>query len=91
MKKESLVTITEALFSALLHEIILGAMYVCEYVVRMYSEYLLICRNSFSKNMVDYTGLVWINWTFIDIYLYIILVLGICGRLKGLADKAVAD
>ena len=33
-------------------------MYVCECVVRMYSEYLLIRHNWFSKNMVDYMSLV---------------------------------
>ena len=51
--------------------------------IRIYSEYSLIRCNSFSKNMVDLLDNHW--------YLYIILVLGNCGRLKGLMDEAVAD
>ena len=40
--------------------------------------------------MVDYC-VRWINWIFISTYLYILLVLGNCGGLKGLADEVVAD
>ena len=49
----------------------------------MYREFLLIRHNLLSKNMADQLDIYW--------YLYIILVLGNCGRLKGLADKAVVD
>ena len=61
-------------------------MLICttSYVLKIiYSEYSLICRNSFSMNLVDQLDNHW--------YLYIILVLGNCGGLKGLADEAVAD
>ena len=27
--------------------------YVCMYIINVYSEFSLICRNLFSKNMVD--------------------------------------
>ena len=55
-------------------------------------EFSLICRicgNSFSKNMVD-KGVWQNNWIFIGICTFI-LVLGNYGRLKGLANKAMAD
>ena len=49
-----------------------------------YSEYLLICPNSFSQEYGGLTSLgdeLDMHW-----YLYIILVLGDCGGLKGLVD-----
>ena len=52
----------------------------------MYREFLLIRHNLLSKNMADQLDIYW----YVP-YLYIILVLGNCGRLKGLADKAVVD
>ena len=55
-----------------------------------YSEHLLIRRNSIFEEYGGLTSLV--DSLFIGtVYLYIILVLGNCGGLKGLADKAVAD
>ena len=55
----------------------------CGVFIVMYSEYSLIHDNSFFE---EYGGLTGYSW-----YLYIILVLGNCGRLKGLADKVVAN
>ena len=60
----------------------------------MHSEYSLICHNSFSKNMEDNESdrlshsNIYIHWY---LYLIILLVLGNCGGLEDLTDKAVTD
>ena len=50
-----------------------------------YSELSLIRHNSFSKNIVYY------RLTGYSLVLVHISVLGKCGRIKGLEDKAMAD
>ena len=51
-----------------------------------YSEFSIVCHNLFSKEFNEFGGL-----TGYSLVLVLILVPENCGRLKGLADKAMVD